>query len=325
MDLEDEPTHMAAPSLKNDKIGQDLRRAFNHQTHIGWSNFARGRVSKHWYTALYPYFRERWPKTLPSRDSWNQTLIRALLQGFNTQWKTRCGIIHGKDSKEQTEILRKDLMQQVTEMHPHAIEIFRGEHRHLLSAGPEQLKRKPLPYLRAWIQSIDKTLALYNGTDTAPNPPPIPAATPATTHPATVPPTLPAPTPVPTPSPIARPPAQRLITPRSSTANTPATIQRPKQRRTRTRRRVRAEDAQGTLPITNFFAVKNPTLPPTSPMIGNHASPLTTTTTTAPPTQISSTSNGTIAAPQIRTISPHDPSLAHTQTVQMQNSTPRRS
>ena len=229
---------MPAPVLKRDTFGRAVRDAFLHQTHIGWRNFLRGRISKRWYLALQPYYKERFPGNHPSQDSWTQTLITATLQGFNTQWITRCGILHGKDNLEQTTLLRKELMQTVTALYPTAKTRFRGEHRRLLSASPQQLTHKPLPYLRAWLLSIEKTLALYPTDD--------PATAPRSTHP-----------PTPPPPPPARSPVQRRITTQGGTCHTTQTPLNTRRRRRRTGPRVRAEDAAGTPRLNNFFATRD--------------------------------------------------------------------
>ena len=83
---------VAAP---HGKIAQSIQQAVREQCEIGWINFLRGRISRHWGKAQGVYYHEAQiaSKTL-SAQTFQTTLIKSLWTFFHGIWEYRNGILH---------------------------------------------------------------------------------------------------------------------------------------------------------------------------------------------------------------------------------------
>jgi hypothetical protein len=79
--------------------GQELQKAFEAQTKIGWHNLLKGRVSQQW-GIVYENEKRRLPTgqtKLPDSATWARDLITIMLQFILDSWYCRNNIEHQKD------------------------------------------------------------------------------------------------------------------------------------------------------------------------------------------------------------------------------------
>jgi hypothetical protein len=67
------------------------------QDEIGWQNFAKGKISKHWGQLQVEYYHEIHSKQ--SMDCWTAGLVSHLLELIHGMWTHRNGIDHAVDEQ----------------------------------------------------------------------------------------------------------------------------------------------------------------------------------------------------------------------------------
>jgi hypothetical protein len=79
----------------NDAIAHHLRVAIREQNDIGWINFLRGRISRHWGRAQAVYYHEaQLTSNVLSASTFQTALIRGAWTFFHGTWEHRNDILH---------------------------------------------------------------------------------------------------------------------------------------------------------------------------------------------------------------------------------------
>lgn len=70
-----------APVVANGKHILQFHRALHSQSSIGWDNFMRGLISKHWKSVQHAHYK------------WARMVIKTILEFHRSLWKIRCDIV----------------------------------------------------------------------------------------------------------------------------------------------------------------------------------------------------------------------------------------
>jgi hypothetical protein len=74
-----------------------LRKAYRTQSNIGWENFTKGRITRHWQNYINHHLQNKNIK-LP-KDEWAAKLIIALWEHLRRVWKFRNGVYHAEKNR----------------------------------------------------------------------------------------------------------------------------------------------------------------------------------------------------------------------------------
>ena len=82
-----------SPTIVNPRYTYLFERAYKSQCNIGWENFMRGYISKHWKAIQYEHYKVLGRKDIHAVDKWSRMIIKTILEFNRTMWKNRCDIV----------------------------------------------------------------------------------------------------------------------------------------------------------------------------------------------------------------------------------------
>ena len=82
------------PTTTDLKYIIEFNDAFDNQSSIGWDNFCRDIISRHWRFLQHCNILERKTKDVHAVDKWTRILITSILEYNMLVWKERCDILH---------------------------------------------------------------------------------------------------------------------------------------------------------------------------------------------------------------------------------------
>ena len=90
-----------------------IRRALDEQHSIGWLNFYRGRISTTWLAAQHDHAKLNTNQAEQDTTQWASQIITTLWHGFLQLWEERKQDQHGRDTIQQSDKLRKNLLKKI--------------------------------------------------------------------------------------------------------------------------------------------------------------------------------------------------------------------
>ena len=82
-----------SPTIVNPHYAYLFEQAYKSQCNIGWENFMRGYISKHWKPIQYEHCKLIGREDIHAVDKWSRMVIKTILEFNRTMWKNRCDII----------------------------------------------------------------------------------------------------------------------------------------------------------------------------------------------------------------------------------------
>ena len=82
------------PTTTDPRYIIEFNDRFENQTKLGWDNFCRGIVSRHWRFLQHCNILEQKTKDVHAVDKWTRMLIKSILEYNRLIWKERCDILH---------------------------------------------------------------------------------------------------------------------------------------------------------------------------------------------------------------------------------------
>ena len=137
------------PRIPSDSIGDTLRDAIDTQRDLGWQNFMKGRVAKHWTQAQGVYCQAL-PRPLkhdPHR--WNIKLIKSIWTIFVDVWNARNAHLH-TDMENNTQCV---LDKQVKKAYALKHSMFASDRLLFQLDVTDRLQTSP-ESKRLWLESI---------------------------------------------------------------------------------------------------------------------------------------------------------------------------
>jgi hypothetical protein len=131
-----------------------LHDAFQRQSLIGWGHLFRGRISIAWSQIVARHYRTNKMKSEYNADRWNQAIIKALWDIFDSQWTTRNQVIHGATLQDAQEKALARLTTDITSAFQFGrYELTRHDTK-LLDTPCEIILKRSLIQQRAWLKSF---------------------------------------------------------------------------------------------------------------------------------------------------------------------------
>ena len=127
-----------------------IRRAFQEQNEIGWTNFYKGRISTKWEQVQQSHYNRSKPKKADT-NQWATAIISAMWQGFLLMWEDRNDDQHGRDSIEIAVKERELLLQKVHQLYNQK-ESIDPEDRRLYHKPAAQWEEETNKKIREWIK-----------------------------------------------------------------------------------------------------------------------------------------------------------------------------
>ena len=142
------------PAWKGDEMGQLGSQAWREQTAIGWSHWARGRISVTWRVMQERYYRSH-PDMKDQRTKtgkgWAVKMIKGLISMMLEMWAGRCACLHEHTVAEKRRKKSEILGETVRQCYKRRCNIML-EHQDIFKVPAEELiKRRGPYYLQAWI------------------------------------------------------------------------------------------------------------------------------------------------------------------------------
>ena len=82
------------PQIMDQRYLVEFYAAFQNQTKLGWNNFCRGIVSRHWRFLQHCYLLDQKNRDQHAVDKWTRMFIKSILEIYRLAWKERCEILH---------------------------------------------------------------------------------------------------------------------------------------------------------------------------------------------------------------------------------------
>jgi hypothetical protein len=150
-----------------------LHNAFRRQSLIGWGHLFRGRISIAWSQIVARHYRMNKMKSEFNADRWNQAIIKALWDIFNSQWTTRNQVIHGVTLQDAQEKALTRLTIDITSAFQFGgYELTRHDTK-LLDTPCEIILTRSLIQQRAWLKSFHTARDTWRKIDDLPETNPI--------------------------------------------------------------------------------------------------------------------------------------------------------
>ena len=95
-----------------------IQQALDDQHAIGWLNFYRGRISTKWLEAQQEHDQQNTNSTRPHDSTqWASKIITTMWNGFLQLWEERKQDQHGRDSAQQHDKLRTNLLKRTNQLY----------------------------------------------------------------------------------------------------------------------------------------------------------------------------------------------------------------
>jgi hypothetical protein len=132
--------------------------AFTEQYYtIGWYQLLLGRIGKKWENALQAHWKK--DKKTVDYNVWSTQVVLLLWKYTRSLWGARNEYVHGKDAKEQAEIILRGLHTQVIqyyEQYRNNSNIVLPQHAYLFTSRTlEQRLRLTYDNLTCWLRSVE--------------------------------------------------------------------------------------------------------------------------------------------------------------------------
>lgn len=144
-------------NLSDPELSPLTRKAFNHQTIIGWSAFLRGRISKYWCAAYAG--QDDFDSFHKTSFKWAGQLVVRILTYSQHLWVFRCGVIHGHTKEEGKQRHRDELIQQIQsayEEYHHDPHVIPNSWRYLFNRPQPSLTCSDRDTLSCWLKSFSE-------------------------------------------------------------------------------------------------------------------------------------------------------------------------
>ena len=149
------------PATANAKYNLIFHQAYQQQSNIGWENFFRGFISKHWKTVQHKYYIQINRIDIHAVDKWARMIIKTMLEFNRTMWKSRYNLIAEAKTVTYDERQRQDTiqlhqyLQQISEEVPdHA--------QHYLEQNEVFFQRSPIDNVLMWKRGVQASLDAPN-------------------------------------------------------------------------------------------------------------------------------------------------------------------
>jgi hypothetical protein len=130
---------------------RDLKTALQSQNLIGWTNFLRGFISRHW--SKIQRISQSQSTGNKRRSQWDQILTAGALDLHQCIWEDRNVYVHGTTIKETKEKLRAKVTQQVMQLYQNP-PILAPRYRKITSTSLGDRLLKPTKELIDWMERI---------------------------------------------------------------------------------------------------------------------------------------------------------------------------
>ena len=94
------------PQIREDELGEIVKRAWESQEAVGWVHLAQGRFSKLLGEAQGLYYQMN-PDLKVKKHltglNWAKVMIGALIDMSLAMWNNRCDSLHGKSEEEKVQ------------------------------------------------------------------------------------------------------------------------------------------------------------------------------------------------------------------------------
>jgi len=143
--------------LSDPDLSPLTRKAFHHQTTIGWSAFLRGRISKYWRAGYAG--QDDLDSSHKTSFKWVGQLVVRILTYSQHLWVFWCGVIHGHTKEEGKQKHRDELIQQIQSAYE---EYYRDPHvipnswRYLFNRPQPSLTCSDRDTMTCWLKSFSK-------------------------------------------------------------------------------------------------------------------------------------------------------------------------
>ena len=146
---------------RNDKFSEEIFQAVQNQNDIGWYNFIKGRVSKHWKQAQEIYYRFHKKDVKYNGQTWGVKLIEALWSYSEGIWLDRNECKYG----EGTQMLNKE-RQRLRPVVEKLYNTYRGrvslKDEELFHQGIHEKMKKHPRLIKRWIQIVRTCIKQYS-------------------------------------------------------------------------------------------------------------------------------------------------------------------
>jgi len=142
------------PNIVNPRYMNGFEKAYQSQINIGWDNFLRGYISKHWKAVQYEYYKEIQRKDIHAVDKWARMLIKTVLEFNRTMWKNRCNIINEENKATYDQRQRMDITRlfQYLKDHPDKVP---NQSAHFMDKHESFFERSNLNVLLMWKRGLE--------------------------------------------------------------------------------------------------------------------------------------------------------------------------
>jgi hypothetical protein len=128
-----------------------ISRATRSQNLIGWNNFLKGYISKHWKSAQDASTSSRIPGT--KRDRWDIDVTALAIDLLRKLWEDRNVYVHGKTIQEANEKLRARVHATVVQLYTKPPKLA-PRYQKISTVSLEQRLQKPTKELQDWLARI---------------------------------------------------------------------------------------------------------------------------------------------------------------------------
>ena len=151
------------PRWRDDAEGQLGKEAWGEQRRIGWSNLAKGRLSKKWgriqqrYYSAHPDYCH---KKCCTGTVWAVRMIKELTNMLLNMWAHRCGCLHGHTKQDKKKRAKDMLGETIRKCYQRRGSVL-IDHQDIFDQPVDILvSQRSLNYLRAWINMFHALVAL---------------------------------------------------------------------------------------------------------------------------------------------------------------------
>jgi len=153
------------PNIINPRYMNGFEKAYQSQINIGWDNFLRGYISKHWKAVQYEYYKEIQRKDIHAVDKWARMLIKTILEFNRTMWKNRCNIIKEENKATYDQRQRMDITRLFQYLKDHPDEVP-YQSAHFMDKHESFFERSSLDVLLMWKRGLEVSLTPVVATNT---------------------------------------------------------------------------------------------------------------------------------------------------------------
>ena len=155
------------PIIVNPNYLLSFHIAYSQQSQIGWSNFARGFMSKAWKSIQFDYYRQNQCKDIFAVDKWARMVLQAILEHNRTMWTTRCDIMSERKSATYEMRQHADISQLFSYLKENPNELPSHAH-HYLDEHISFFERAPFDNVLMWKRGVEISATSVNShRDTA--------------------------------------------------------------------------------------------------------------------------------------------------------------